>query len=97
MAEDHDPHEIEAIHHALHSHLPSEPALRVKALESLLVEKGMLDARAVDAWIDFFREEIGPKRGAAVVARAWHDPAFKARLIADAAGAIAAGTSAPET
>ena len=65
MSHDHD-HDIEAIHRELHSHLPSEPALRVKALESLLVEKGMLDPRAVDAWIDFYREEIGPKRGAAV-------------------------------
>lgn len=88
MSHDHD-HDIEAIHRELHSHLPSEPALRVKALESLLVEKGMLDPRAVDAWIDFYREEIGPKRGAAVVARAWNDPAYKARLLADAESAIA--------
>ncbi|MEO8668446.1 MAG: nitrile hydratase subunit alpha [Bauldia sp.] len=79
---------IGAIHRALHSHLPPEPALRVKALESLLVEKGMLDPAAVDAWIEFFREEIGPKRGAAVVARAWRDPAYKARLFADAEAAI---------
>ncbi|HZP21179.1 MAG TPA: nitrile hydratase subunit alpha [Bauldia sp.] len=81
---------VSAIHRELHSDLPSEPALRVKALESLLVEKGMLDPAAVDAWIDFYREEIGPKRGAAVVARAWSDPAFRARLLEDAASAIAA-------
>jgi hypothetical protein len=76
MNHDHT-HDIEAIHRELHSHLPSEPALRVKALESLLVEKGMLDPKAVDAWIDFYREEIGPKRGAVVVAKAWSDPGFK--------------------
>ncbi|HMN85134.1 MAG TPA: nitrile hydratase subunit alpha [Bauldia sp.] len=79
---------IPGIHRALHSHLPPEPALRVKALESLLVEKGMLDPAAVDAWIEFFREEVGPKRGAAVVAKAWVDPAFRTRLLADAARAI---------
>src|SRR5260221_2575358 len=88
MKHDHA-HEIQAIHRELHSHLPSEPALRVKALESLLVEKGMLDPQAVDAWIDFYREEIGPKRGAVVVAKAWSDPGFKARLISDADAAIA--------
>ncbi len=77
-----------AIHRELHSHLPPEPALRVKALESLLVEKGMLDPATVDAWIEVFTEEIGPKRGAAVVAKAWTDPAFKARLLADGTAAI---------
>ncbi|MCB1499824.1 MAG: nitrile hydratase subunit alpha [Bauldia sp.] len=78
-----------AIHRELHSHLPPEPALRVKALESLLVEKGLLDPRTVDAWIEVYTEEIGPKRGAEVVARAWSDPAFKARLLEDAPSAIA--------
>jgi nitrile hydratase len=72
----------------LHSHLPPEPALRVKALESLLVEKGLLDPRTVDAWIEVYTEEIGPKRGAAVVARAWTDPAFRDRLLADGSAAI---------
>jgi nitrile hydratase len=79
---------IGAIHRELHSHLPPEPALRVKALESLLVEKGLLDPKTVDAWIEVFTEEIGPKRGAEVVARAWTDPAFKARLLADGTAAI---------
>ncbi|MGH9809430.1 MAG: nitrile hydratase subunit alpha, partial [Terriglobia bacterium] len=73
---------ISRIHHELHSHLPSEPALRTKALESLLVEKKLVDPAAVDAWVEMYRDEIGPKRGAAVVARAWVDPAFKARLLA---------------
>jgi nitrile hydratase len=88
MAHD-DPHHFAGIHRELHQHLPSEPALRVKALESLLVEKGMLDPEAVDAWISVYTEEIGPKRGATLVARAWLDPAFKQRLLADGTAAIA--------
>ena len=79
---------ISHTHHELHSLLPSEPALRTKALESLLAEKRLIDPAAVDAWIDTYRDEIGPKRGAAVVARAWVDPAFKARLLADGTAAI---------
>jgi nitrile hydratase subunit alpha len=84
---DHESSAIQRIHRELHSHLPSEPALRVKALESLLVEKGMVDSGAVDAWIEVYAEEIGPKRGAQVVARAWTDSDFKARLLADGAAA----------
>jgi nitrile hydratase subunit alpha len=83
-----DSKKLSHIHHELHEHLPSEPALRTKALESLLTEKGLIDADAIDAWIELYRDEIGPKRGAAVVARAWSDPAFKARLLADATEAI---------
>jgi nitrile hydratase subunit alpha len=83
-----DSDKVAKIHRELHSHLPSEPALRVKALESLLVAKGMVDRAAVDAWIDVYADEIGPRRGARVVARAWRDPAFKARLLADGAAAI---------
>jgi nitrile hydratase len=79
----HESAAVQRIHRELHSHLPPEPALRVKALESLLVEKGMVDSRAVDAWIYAYAEEIGPKRGAEVVARAWTDPAFKERLLAN--------------
>jgi nitrile hydratase len=83
-----DSGKIARIHRELHSHLPSDSALRVKALESLLVAKGMVDRAAIDAWIDAYSEEIGPRRGARVVARAWSDPAFKARLLADGAAAI---------
>jgi nitrile hydratase len=83
-----DSDKVAKIHRELHSHLPSDPALRVKALESLLVAKGMVDPAAVDAWIDAYADEIGPKRGARVVARAWSDSAFKARLLADGAAAI---------
>jgi nitrile hydratase len=87
MAHD-DPNHFADIHHELHRHLPSEPALRVKALESLLIEKGMLDPTAVDAWIAVYTEEIGPKRGATVVAKAWLDPTFRQRLLADGTGAV---------
>jgi nitrile hydratase len=88
MTSSYDPKKITEIHAHLHSELPSDPALRVKALESLLVEKGMVDSAAIDAWIDLYAEEIGPKRGARVVAKSWTDPAFKARLLADGTAAI---------
>jgi len=88
MSSSYDPKKITEIHEHLHSELPSDPALRVKALESLLVEKGMVDSAAIDAWIDLYAEEIGPKRGARVVAKAWADPAFRARLLADGTAAI---------
>jgi nitrile hydratase len=84
-----DSRKLSHIHHELHSHLPSEPALRTMALESLLTEKKLLNAEAIDAWIEMYRDQIGPKRGAAVIARAWTDPAFKKRLLADATAAIA--------
>ena len=72
-------------HHAV----PSELALRVKALESLLVEKGLVDPAALDALIDTYEHKIGPRNGARVVARAWVDPAYKERLLTDATAAIA--------
>ena len=62
---------IVEIHRQLHDHLPSEPALRVKALESILVARGLIDSRTIDAWVEAYSEDIGPKRGAQVVARAW--------------------------
>jgi nitrile hydratase len=64
-------------------------ALRTKALESLLIEKGLLSAQEVDELIDQYESDIGPLRGAQVVARAWTDPDFKARLLADGGAAIA--------
>jgi nitrile hydratase len=63
-------------------------ALRTKALESLLIEKGLLSAEAVDERIDQFEQDIGPLNGARVVARAWVDPAFKQRLLTNANTAI---------
>jgi nitrile hydratase len=72
-----------------HRAVPSDPALRVKALESLLVAKGIIDPAALDAVIDAYEHKIGPRNGARVVARAWADPAYKRRLLADATAAIA--------
>jgi nitrile hydratase len=76
-------------HEHEHQAVPSDPALRVKALESLLVEKGLVDPAALDALIDTYEHKVGPRNGAQVVARAWVDPAYKQRLLADATNAIA--------
>jgi nitrile hydratase len=80
-------------HHHDHDHdhtePPSELALRVQALESLLVEKGLVDPAALDLLIDAYETKIGPRNGARVVARAWSDPAFKDWLLRDATAAIA--------
>jgi nitrile hydratase len=84
-----DPKDAAHIHPHLHSLVPSEPALRVKALETLLAEKGLLTSEAVDAWVEVYQDEIGPKVGARVVARAWCDRDFKQRLLADGSAAIA--------
>jgi nitrile hydratase len=72
-----------------HTEPPSEVVLRVKALESLLLEKGLVDAAAVDELIDMYETKVGPHNGAQVVARAWSDPEFKAWLLKDATAAIA--------
>ena len=85
---EHSSDKIAHIHQKLHSHLPAEPALRTKALESLLVEKGMIDPATVDAWVDAHAETIGPKNGAKVIARSWVDEEFKVRLLEDAGAAI---------
>ena len=81
-------------HHAHgHSHdhaaVPSDPALRTKALESLLAERGLVDPAAIDTWIEVYEHQIGPRRGAAIVARAWVDSDFKQALLSDATAAIA--------
>jgi len=74
-----------------HSHqvVPSDPALRVKSLESLLVEKGLVDRAALDALVDMYEHKIGPRNGARIVAKAWVDPAYKQRLLTNASAAIA--------
>ncbi len=82
MAHDHD-HD-----HGEGSEL-SPVALRVKALESLLVEKGYVDPAALDALIETYETKIGPRNGARVVAKAWSDPVYRARLLKDATPAIA--------
>jgi nitrile hydratase subunit alpha len=76
-------------HEHAHQAVPSDMALRVKSLESLLVEKGLVDRAALDALVDTYENKVGPRNGAQVVARAWVDPAYKQRLLADADKAIA--------
>ena len=79
----HDHHDETNASHP-HSLLPSEPALRVKALETILVEKGLVDPAALDAIIDYYEHEIGPHIGARLIARAWIDPDFHNDLLRDA-------------
>lgn len=71
-----------------HQAVPSDFALRVKSLESLLVEKGLVDQAALDVLVDSYEHKIGPRNGATVVARAWSDAEYKRRLLADADSAI---------
>ncbi|MGR3637041.1 MAG: nitrile hydratase subunit alpha [Shimia sp.] len=66
-----------------HSHLPSDPALRVKALETILTDKGLIDPAALDEIVDTYQNRIGPKNGAAVVAKMWSDPAFREEMLTD--------------
>jgi nitrile hydratase len=82
---------LDQAHQHEHDHqaVPPDPALRVKALESLLVEKGLVDRAALDTLVDAYEHKIGPRNGARVVARAWSDPAYKRRLLSDADAAIA--------
>lgn len=72
-----------------HSLLPSDPALRVKALETILVRKGLVDPAAMEEILDIYERKVGPHLGAQVVARAWSDPDYRARLLSDATAAIA--------
>lgn len=72
-----------------HGHQPSDISLRVKAVESLLVEKGLIDPKAIDKLVDAYENKIGPHNGAGVVAKAWVDPEYKKRLLADGTSAIA--------
>jgi nitrile hydratase len=80
---DHDHHD-----HDDHSHL-SDIELRVRALESILVEKGYVDPAAIDAIAETYETKVGPRNGARVVAKAWSDPAFRDWLLKDATSAIA--------
>ena len=75
------PHDHDDEH--AHSLLPPDPQLQVKALETILSEKGLIDRPALDAIIDVYQNQIGPQIGADIVARAWQDPAFKERLLKD--------------
>ena len=82
-------HEHGHEHHHDHQVVPDDIALRVRALESILVDKQMVDPAALDEVVDAYENRIGPRNGAQVVARAWADPAYKARLLADGTAAIA--------
>src|SRR5579883_2920786 len=80
-----------------HSRAPSGAALRVKALQTLLEEKGLVDTVSLDRIIESFGDRIGPRNGARVVAKAWTDPAFRKRLLANATAAVAElGFGGPE-
>lgn len=81
------PHDTDN-HDQPHSLLPSDPALRVKALETLLIEKGLVDSEALDEIIDTYQTKIGPQNGAQVVARAWSDGEFRDLLLRDATAAV---------
>jgi nitrile hydratase len=82
-------HDHDHGHEHDHQLVPSDLTLRVKALESLLTEKGLVDRAALDALIDTYEHKIGPRNGVRVVARAWADPAYKQRLLANSDAAIA--------
>jgi nitrile hydratase len=82
-------HEHDHEHDHDHGSSLSEMALRVKALESVLVDKKLVDPTALDALIEAYEKKIGPRNGAAVVARAWTNPAYKARLLENGTAAIA--------
>ena len=86
--EDHDHGPLDDPDHPHNAPL-SDVQLRVKALESLLTEKGLVDPAALDELIDTYETRVGPRNGARVVARAWVDPGFKRRLLEDATAAIA--------
>jgi len=87
VAHSREPHEPHLAHD--HQSVPSDLALRVKSLESLLVEKGLVDPAALDVLIDTYEHKIGPRNGAHVVARAWVDQSYKSRLLANGTAAIA--------
>ena len=82
-------HDSDPDHDDAHSTVPSDVALRVTALESLLVEKGLVEPAALDALVETYEHKIGPRNGAKVIARAWVDPLYKKRLLTDATAAIA--------
>lgn len=88
MPSTYDRDNIAHIHQELHSHLPPDPALRVKALESLAIEKGLVAQETLDNWVELYANEVGPMRGAQVIARAWNDADFRKRLLVDAGEAI---------
>ena len=94
MSHDHEHHhhhddDDDVQEHRDHGAPLSEVELRVRALESLLVDKGLVDPAALDALIDTYETKVGPRNGSRIVARAWVDPAFKRRLLEDGTAAVA--------
>src|ERR1700758_2704863 len=83
------PHDHHDDHHHEDASELSEMQLRVRALETVLAEKGYIDQAALDAIVEAYETKVGPHTGARVVAKAWSDPAFKAALLADASKAVA--------
>ena len=80
-----------------HDHDHDPRALRAEALEAILIERGLVQPAAIDRVLDYFENQLGPMLGARVVARAWKDPAFKDRLLADGLSAIGElGLGGPE-
>ena len=75
-------------HHHNHSVLPEEPELRVKAIETLLIQKGLIDPDTLNELIDTYENKIGPKNGARVIAKAWGDDSYKERLLKNSTKAI---------
>ncbi len=82
------PHRHDDHDHEHHQDPPSDPALRVKALETLLAERGYIDVKRIDEMVDQFQNQVGPRNGARVVAKAWVDPAYRQRLLKNATKAI---------
>ena len=86
----HHPHDDDDVQEHREHGAPLSPVeLRVRALESLLVDKGLVDPAALDALIDTYETKVGPRNGAKIVARAWVDPVFKRRLLEDGTAAVA--------
>ena len=87
--DEHD-HDHDHDHGAEHHPIPPSPSeLRARALEALLIDKGLVTTDAIDAVVEMYEHDVGPQNGAKVVAHAWTDPAYKRRLLADGTGAIA--------
>ncbi|MEM7538880.1 MAG: nitrile hydratase subunit alpha [Chloroflexota bacterium] len=85
----HEHHHHEHHHHDHHPASPDDPAVRTKALESILIEKGLITTDIIDKIVDLYEHDIGPMNGAKVVARAWTDPAYRDWLLNDGTAAIA--------
>ena len=75
--------------HGHHERPASQSELRARALEALLVERGLVSTDAIDAVVEYYENDVGPQNGARVIARAWVDPEYRARLLSDGSSAIA--------